>query len=74
LGSYVQNFTNHPYIKGAYSYSSLGIGNARAIAAAPVENKLFFAGEAMHTNGHHQTVQGAMETGYRQALDLLKNP
>jgi lysine-specific histone demethylase 1B len=73
LSSHVQNYTTHPYIKGAYSYSTIGIGNARFLAATPVDKKLYFAGEAMHTNGHHQTVQGAMETGYRQALDLLKN-
>lgn len=74
LASQVQNFTNHPYIKGAYSYSTIGIGNARSLAATPVSNKIFFAGEAMNVYGHHQTVQGAMETGYHQAINLLKNP
>lgn len=53
----------HPYIRGAYSFSTVGMGNARTIAAQPLENRLFFAGEAMNLNGHHQTVHGAAETG-----------
>lgn len=60
--AHVEDWYKRPYIKGAYSYSTPGIGNARTISAEPVQNKLFFAGEAMHTNGHHQTVHGAMET------------
>lgn len=71
VSSLVQNWTAHPFIRGAYSYSPVGMGNARFIAAQPVDNKLFFAGEAMNTNGHHQTVFGAVETGYREAYNIL---
>lgn len=69
----VENWTRHPYIRGAYSFSTVGMGNARSIAAASVANKLFFAGEAMNLNGHHQTVQGAMETAEREILNLIEN-
>jgi len=71
VSSHVENWTSHPFIKGAYSYSTVGMGNARIIAAQPVDNKLFFAGEAMNTNGHHQTVFGAAETGYREVNNIL---
>lgn len=71
LSSHVENWTSHPFIRGAYSYSPVGMGNARIIAAQPVDNKLFFAGEAMNTNGHHQTVFGAVETGYREAYNVI---
>lgn len=71
VSSHVENWTTHPFIRGAYSYSPVGMGNARIIAAQPVDNKLFFAGEAMNTNGHHQTVFGAVETGYREAYNIL---
>ncbi len=71
VDAYVQNFTTNPYIKGAYSYSTIGMGNAREIAAQPVDNTLFFAGEAMNLNGHHQTVHGAMETAYREVINIL---
>jgi len=73
IDSHVQDWTSKPFIKGAYSYSTIGIGNARSIAAQPVEDKLFFAGEAMNLNGHHQTVHGAVETGYKEVTNILKS-
>lgn len=71
IASSVHDYTNKPFIKGAYGYSTIGMGNARKIAAEAVNNCLFFAGEAMNTNGHHQTVHGAVESGYKAVLDLL---
>lgn len=71
VASVVANWTKHPHIQGGYSYSPVGMGNARKLAAQPVGNKVFFAGEAMNTNGHHQTVFGAVETGYREVQNIL---
>lgn len=67
----VHNYTNKPFIKGAYGYSTIGMGDARIKAAKPIDNKLFFAGEAMNINGHHQTVHGAVESGYKAIIDIL---
>jgi monoamine oxidase len=72
ISSSVHNWTTHPYIQGAYSYSTVGMGNARQTAAQSVDNKLFFAGEAMNLNGHHQTVHGALETGFSAVKELLE--
>jgi monoamine oxidase len=75
MAAHVQNWTHNPYIKGAYSYSTINMGDARKIAAQSVDKKLYFAGEAMSLNGNHQTVHGAVETGYsvvRNLLDELK--
>ena len=72
MSSYVNNFTNKPFIEGAYSYSTINMGNAREKAAESIDNKLFFAGEAMNLNGHHQTVFGAAETGYKEVINILK--
>lgn len=72
VASHVQNYTANPFIKGAYSYSTIGMGNARETAARSVNDKLFFAGEAMNISGHHQTVQGAVETGYREVVNIFK--
>lgn len=73
ISSHVENWSAHPFIRGAYSYSTVGIGDARKIAAQPLNEKLYFAGEAMNTNGHHQTVHGAVETGYREVISILKD-
>ena len=70
--AHVENWTLHPYIRGAYSYSTVGMGDARKVAAQPIDNTLFFAGEAMNINGHHQTVHGAVETGYIAVMQILE--
>ncbi|MEQ8241359.1 MAG: NAD(P)/FAD-dependent oxidoreductase [Cyclobacteriaceae bacterium] len=72
LAWHVVNWTTSPFVRGAYSYDKVGIGNARTIAAEPVEDKLYFAGEAMNLNGHHQSVHGAIETGYKEVIRILK--
>jgi len=71
VASHVQNWTTNPFVRGAYSYSTVGMGDARKIASETVAKKLYFAGEAMNTNGHHQTVHGAIETGYREVINLI---
>jgi lysine-specific histone demethylase 1B len=71
--SHVQNWTINPFVKGAYSYSTIGMGDARKVATKPINKKLYFAGEAMNTNGHHQTVHGAVETGYREVINILND-
>jgi hypothetical protein len=47
------------------------MGDARKTASQALSEKLYFAGEAMNTNGHHQTVHGAVETGYREVMNIL---
>jgi lysine-specific histone demethylase 1B len=71
IASHVENWTTNPFVKGAYSYSTIGMGDARKIASEALSEKLYFAGEAMNTNGHHQTVHGAVETGYREVINML---
>lgn len=73
IASHVEDWTTNPFVKGAYSYSTIGMGSARFIAAKSLDKKLYFAGEAMNLNGHHQTVQGAVETGYREVINLLED-
>ncbi len=73
VASHVQNWTTNPFVRGAYSYSTVGMGDARKVASETVAKKLYFAGEAMNINGHHQTVHGAIETGYREVINLLND-
>ena len=71
VAGHVEDWARKPFIRGAYSFSTVGMGDARAISAQLIEDKLFFAGEAMNTNGHHQTVHGAVESGYQAVINLL---
>ncbi len=65
-GSYIMDWSKEPFIKGAYSYPIVGGGLIfRKELAAPVDDRIFFAGEATHFKGHSGTVHGAIESGIR---------
>ncbi|MFT4601988.1 MAG: monoamine oxidase [Arenicella sp.] len=70
--AHIEDWTSNPFVRGAYSYSKVGIGDARSKAASSVQDKIFFAGECMNLNGHHQTVHGAMESGFNAVSKILK--
>lgn len=61
-----------PFSRGAYSYAVVGGENAANDLALPVENTLFFAGEATDYTGHNGTVHGAMRSGRRAARELIE--
>jgi monoamine oxidase len=51
-----------PLSRGSYSYALPGKADCRAMLAAPVDDRLFFAGEACSTNDY-STAHGAYLTG-----------
>ncbi|HZD63157.1 MAG TPA: NAD(P)/FAD-dependent oxidoreductase [Xanthobacteraceae bacterium] len=55
-----------PLAGGSYSYALPGKADCRAALAAPVDNRLFFAGEACSTNDY-STAHGAYLTGLAAA-------
>ncbi len=67
----IQDWGDEPFIRGGFSYAVPGTGSARETIALPIAGKIFFAGEATHTDGHHATVHGAMETGLRAVSEIL---
>jgi monoamine oxidase len=70
-GVYFHNWSKDPFARGAYSYVPVdGLQSQRRLAA-PVENVLFFAGEATNTEGHLGTVHGAFATGRRAAREVM---
>jgi monoamine oxidase len=70
--AYFHNWQTDRFSRGAYSYAKVGADGAQARLAAPVENTLFFAGEATDTTGNNGTVHGAMASGYRAAREIIK--
>ena len=67
------NWQMDPFARGAYSYLGVGGVEAQKRFAEPVENKLFFAGEATHTEGELGTVLAAVESGKRAAREVLQS-
>ncbi|HTK36117.1 MAG TPA: NAD(P)/FAD-dependent oxidoreductase [Caulobacteraceae bacterium] len=64
-------WAREPWTGGAYSHARPGHAGARAVLAAPVEERLFFAGEACSPH-HFSTAHGAYETGVAAAEAALK--
>jgi monoamine oxidase len=59
------------FAQGAYSAAMPGHAEARAVLAAPVDGRLFFAGEA--TSAHFfSTAHGARDSGERAAEEILQ--
>ena len=71
--SYVQNWGAEPFTRGTYSFPIPETGSARVDLAEHMVDKIYFAGEATNTNGHHATVHGAMETGARAVREILQS-
>jgi monoamine oxidase len=68
---YTHNWHRDPFSAGAYSYIPVGGLDAQAQLARPLDDTLFFAGEATNTEGHHGTVHGAIATGLRAAREVM---
>jgi monoamine oxidase len=69
--SYFHDWQSDPFSRGAYSYGAVGADGAQEALASPVENTLFFAGEATDTTGNNGTVHGAIASGRRAAKEIL---
>jgi monoamine oxidase len=70
---YLHDWQADPFARGAYSYVLVGGLQARAALARPVEDTLFFAGEATNSDGHTATVHGAIASGQRAAREVIKH-
>jgi monoamine oxidase len=68
---HVYDWAADSYARGAYSYVTVGGRQARKRLAKPIENTLFFAGEATDISGQASTVAGALASGQRAAKELL---
>lgn len=70
--SYTHDWHNDPFSRGGYSYIPVGGLQAEAQLAQPVDDTLFFAGEATNTDGHIGTVHGAIASGIRAAQEIIE--
>jgi len=73
VAAYYHNWQHDVFARGAYSYLNVGGQTARATLAAPVQDTLFFAGEATDPGEEAATVAGALQSGTRAALEILRS-
>jgi monoamine oxidase len=63
-------WAHDPFARGSYSHALPGHAGARAVLAAPVDGRLFFAGEATSPN-FFSTAHGARDSGERAAGEVI---
>ena len=63
-------WAHDPFARGSYSHALPGHSGKRAVLAAPVDGRLFFAGEATSPN-FFTTAHGARDSGERAAKEVL---
>jgi monoamine oxidase len=63
-------WAHDPFAHGSYSHALPGHAGDRAVLAAPVDGRLFFAGEATSPN-FFSTAHGARDSGERAAREVM---
>jgi monoamine oxidase len=63
-------WAHDPFARGSYSHALPGHAGDRAVLAAPVDGRLFFAGEATSAN-FFSTAHGARDSGERAAGEVV---
>jgi len=63
-------WAHDPFARGSYSHALPGHAGTRAVLAAPVDGRLFFAGEATSPE-FFSTAHGARDSGERAAGEIL---
>jgi monoamine oxidase len=69
--AYFHDWQTDPFSRGAYSYGKVAGDGMQKALATPVDNTLFFAGEATDVSGHNGTVHGAIASGNRAADEII---
>lgn len=70
VAAHHHDFSRDPFSLGAYPYARKGGADCLAALTPPVENTLFFAGDATDPE-HFGTVAGAIASGARAARQIL---
>jgi monoamine oxidase len=69
--AYAQDWMHDPCSRGGYSYVLVNGKGAREQLAAPIDDTIFFAGEATDSE-ESGTVAGALRSGMRAAREILE--
>ncbi len=69
---WAHDWQHDPFSRGAYSYSLVGGAEFARRLARSVQGTLWFAGEAADAEGRNGTVHGAIGSGRRAALSVVR--
>jgi monoamine oxidase len=67
----VIDWANEPFAKGAYTYATVAEQKVKDTLDEPIENTLYFAGEAFYKGPEMGTVEAALASGLNVAKEIL---
>lgn len=68
----VINWNTDPYALGAYAYATLKTAASVKVLSTPLENTIYFAGEALYEGAEMGTVEAALTSG-KQAAERINS-
>ncbi len=71
--AHITNWFTDPFARGAYSYTTVATKKVLPVAIAPVENTLFFAGEAFNDDVELGTVEAAFASAEKTVKKIIGN-
>lgn len=72
--SHVHNWTTDPFTKGAYAYERVTSKHAKRVLSEPLDDTLYFAGEALHEGPERGTVEAALLSAEKVVERLTQSP
>lgn len=70
VSSHISNWVQDPEISGSYSYDTPLSENARKLLNTPLQDTIYFAGEALYDGKHPGTVEAALISGKEVAQKI----
>jgi len=71
VASVILDWAGAPFIKGGYSFETVGAARARAILGRPFGGTLYFCGEALYQGEAPGTVEAALQSGWDVAEKII---
>ncbi len=65
------NWSAEPFTKGAYAYETLESEHARKILTEPVDDTIYFGGEALYSGESMGTVEAALVSGENISIKII---
>ena len=69
----VANWIKDPFVNGGYAYEVVNGDEWKKIIMKPVENRIFFAGEALQEGSETGTVEAALNSGKNVAQLIMEH-
>jgi monoamine oxidase len=71
VGSLILDWSTAPFVRGGYSFETVGAAKGRALLSQPFWESIYFAGEALYESESPGTVEAALQNGWDVAGKII---